>query len=341
MKTHLKSMNWPAFFFSCLFVVYGLWNMSSTWYIQYIMASFGLFVEWEAQQVWGLSYTYTKYTWQYWAYKTQYILYILIFALIPGTGFFMTEIKAQETIATKIVQIEANNQTRINQLNALIKQKTEQLAIEGKTTARTEYYKIQTKIDEYNDEIKGLMSQSKEEIKVEAKAQTKDMFANASKALWGIPKETLIFLMFGMGLSMVYTGLMRKPVEFETKPPAKPTPEPPNPEPEFYEDIPNKRRENLLSIPEDTEPEPNLDGIKISPEQNEFIDFIESWFGDTEQPHELPSVEKIDISDSKRRKFSDYLRDIGAIRKNQGLPCRSLWTKSRVIRHIENNYEVA
>lgn len=217
MKSHLKSMNWPAFFFSCLFVVYGLWNISNNIIIQVVMGSFGLFVEWEAQQVWGLSFTYED--WRNSAYKFQYLLYIAIFALIPGTGFFMTEIAVQETITQKIVQIESNNQSRIGQLNALIKQKTDQLSIEGQTKARTHYDKIQAKLDEYEAELKGLMSQGKTEIKVKAKSQSKDMFANASKALWGIPKETLIFIMFTAGLTMVYTGLMRKPIQFkiETK----------------------------------------------------------------------------------------------------------------------------
>jgi hypothetical protein len=330
MKTHLKSMNWPAFFFSCLFVVYGLWNMSNTWYIKYIMASFGLFVEWEAQQVWGLSFTYKD--WRNIAYKAQYILYIAIFALIPGTGFFMTEIKAQETIATKIVQIETNNQTRIDQLNALIAQKTEQLAIEGKTTARTEYYKIQDKIDEYNDEIKGLMSQSKEEIKVEAKAQTKDMFANASKALWNIPKETLIFLMFGMGLSMVYTGLMRKPVVFEQ---VNDTSEPPE------ATTPPKEKLTLVPTSEDRTEDKEQVKASLTSSQIRMLDFINVLYGDEELPDVLTPLKKTGYPERTADKFADYLKSIGAIKQIDGHPFKAVWPKSRVIRHIENNYEVA
>jgi len=336
MKRDLKSINWPAFIFSLFFVVYGLWNISNTLWIQIVMAAFGFFVEWEAQQVWGLSFTYPLKSFFYWAYKAQYIWYFLIFAMIPGTGFFMTEIVAQEAVATKVERIETNNQTRIDVLNGLIRQKTEQLSLEGKTSARTEYYKIQAKIDEYNNELKGLINQGKTEVKIKIKPKNKDMFANASKALWNIPKERLIFIMFATALLMVYTGLMRKPMKFKNETNSESsevTSEPIHNKPEFLGKNP---------VTSDTlyNDRPNPIEIKpVTPEQQEMIDFTNALWGNSEErmPQELTPIDKINMPDRKRRRYSDYLKEIGAISKTQGIPCKALWTKNEIIDHIKNN----
>jgi hypothetical protein len=215
---HFKGLNIVAFIFSCFFVVYGLINISSVPWIQWVMGGLGLYVEWEAQHVWGLSFSWQKagrgsYVWL----KGIYIAYIIIFALLSGIGFFATEINMQEAVSQKIETIENNNQRRIDQIYAMIDNLNAQLAKEGNTGIGTKYEGLQTKIDSYNDELKTLMNQSKTDIKVETKAQAKDMFANISKVLWDIPKNVLILTMFGFALVMVYLGLMLKPMTVEVE----------------------------------------------------------------------------------------------------------------------------
>jgi hypothetical protein len=294
------------------------------------MGSFGLFVEWEAQQIWGLSYLYTKRQWQYYAYKAQFIWYILVFALIPGTGFFMTEIATQEAVSKKVEIIETNNQSRIEQLNALIKQKTDQLAIEGKSTARSHYYRIQDDIDRYEKELKQLMNRSGSEVKIKSKPPVKDMFANASKALWGIPKETLIFLMFATALSMVYTGLMRKPIQFETETNINQPKKLPN-VPEVTPNLIQPKTE-VREVQEEVK---EVAGEVKRDIDSDWVKFIEALFGDN--PKKLNGVETISkisgIPMWKCLNFRRQLNEMGAINTSQGINS-ARWSKEEILEHL-------
>lgn len=209
----LKSMNWVAFFFSAYFVTYGLVNISNILWIQIIMGGLGLYVEYEAQRIWGLSYAYKRAGKRGWWLKAVYLGYIIIFALMSGVGFFATEINIQETTAAKVEAIEHNNQRRVDQLYKEIDRVSSQIQREGQTGVGGKYQGLQTELNGYNNELKDLMQQGKTGIKVEVKAQTKDMFANLSNALWGIPKNILILVMFASALVIVYIGLMLKPMQ--------------------------------------------------------------------------------------------------------------------------------
>jgi hypothetical protein len=212
-KEKLKSLNWPAFLFSCFFVVYGFINISKEPWIMAVMGLLGLYVEWEAQNVWGLSFYYwqKKQYFKSGSLKAVFILYITVFGIMSGVGFFATEIAHQEAVSKKIETIETNTQNRIKQLNKLIEVTTNQMEEEGKTTARTIYFKLQDKLDEYQAELNELLKPKKIVVETD-KAQMKDMFANMSKVLWNIPKNVLILVQFGLALTMVYLGLALRPI---------------------------------------------------------------------------------------------------------------------------------
>jgi len=245
-KLHIPSgSNIVAFVFSCFFVVYGLWNISDTLWIKLVMAGLGLYVEYEAQYIWGLSFAYKRVGRRSAWLKMIYISYVIVFALLTAVGFFATEINAQETVSGKIEAVETNNQNRIGQLNALIDDLQIQIKKEGRSGAREYYWRLQTKIDTYNDELKELLKQSKNQVAEQSKPVLKDMFKNLSKTLWDIPKNFLILLMFGLALSLVYIGLMLNPweitLEEESKTSQKVSEEVP-------ETLPDSKRELLTVI---------------------------------------------------------------------------------------------
>lgn len=216
-KEHTRGLNWPAFFFSSMFVVYGLVNISDVIIIKVIAGLLGLYIDYEAQYIWGLSHAY-KDAGKKWAgrgLKAVYLWYFVVFALMSGVGAAVTEITIQENVSQKLAIIEANNQHRVNQLNRDIERVSKQMEQEGDTGAGPKYIMLKNEKEGYEKELKELIQLSKTEIKVKTKAHTKDMFANLSKALWNIPKYTLILIMFGSALVIVYIGLMLKPMRVE------------------------------------------------------------------------------------------------------------------------------
>lgn len=60
-----------------------------------------------------------------------------------------------------------------------------------------------------------------------------------------------------------------------------------------------------------------------------------------ELPTSLTPLEKTGFPERTANKYSDYLRNIGAIEKVQGRPCKPRWPLSRILRYIENEEGVS
>jgi hypothetical protein len=87
------------------------------------------------------------------------------------------------------------------------------------------------------------------------------------------------------------------------------------------------------TIPTESEDEPSL-----TSEQLKKIDFVNALWGDSKEelPTSLTPLERTGFPERTANKYSDYLRDIGAIVKVQGRPCKPKWSLSKIIRYIEN-----
>jgi hypothetical protein len=231
VHNHFRGLNPIAFAFSCFFVCYGLMNVSETAWIRWIMIALGLYVEYVAQWIWGLSFTYEEHEkkgagWL----KFAYLWYFSVFAIMSGVGFIVTELVTQETAAQKVAIIEQVNQRRIDQLSARIDQLQKQLEREGKSGAGPKYFDLETKLAKAEADFEAEFSKKGKPVKVETKAQMKDMFANLSKVFFGINKYFLIGIMAGSALVMVYLKLILNPMKVtlpgekkgqsEDKPPA-------------------------------------------------------------------------------------------------------------------------
>jgi hypothetical protein len=344
LKNKLSNIDIIGLAFSCFFVVYGLINISDTPWIQKVMGALGLYVEWRAVNIYLLSFICEKLgkkTLARWLRGT-WIYYVLVFGLMAAIGFFATEINVQETASKKVETIEKNNQGQINRLNKLLdiaieqQQKEGQITNGGKTAVGSNYRFLQQKIDGYNEQIKQLTAEQKTPVKVvKEKTQMKDMFENISKVMFGIPKYFFILLMFGSAMAMMYLGIALKPIEKKFKEQLKALEERGK-----MSDESNKAPELPPALPTASDTiSPNLDDTSfLTSEQLKKLDFINALWGDSKEelPTHLTPLEKTGFPERTANRYSDYFRDIGAIEKVQGRPCKPKWPLSRIIRYVEN-----
>jgi ribosomal protein S27AE len=254
MKIHFfKDSNIPAFILSCFFVIYGFVNISPIVWVKVVMFALGLYVEYEAYKIWGLSFAYKEdgrpYKWM----RGVYIAYILIFALPSAIGFFAVDVMEQDNTNQVIQDNQKVYRDRINQLPGLIEAARLDMSYErehGGTLGK--YRAAKSEYDRLNAEYADLTNPKKKAQPVAEKPPKPDMFTAVSKVLWGFPKYALILLMCTAALAMVYIGMMLQPPKY-TLPDSKPDPEtlPNVPEPaliirRFHVKKPKKKYETIL-----------------------------------------------------------------------------------------------
>lgn len=294
----------------------------------------GLFVEYQAQEIWGLSFTYKeagrKYNWL----RGVYIWYIIVFALTSGIGIILTEINNQGAVTNRIQTAKTNYQSQIDRLNRDIDGLTRQRDTEGNTGTGNKYQYLQSKIDDDNKRLDKL---TKNMDKIDSKVQSKDMYINIEQET-GIPKIWLIYINCGSALAMVYLGLMLRPmkVDIENIPKQKLTQSDVTiPLSEVFSKV--SKEDGPLPTTSDTTPTESENKPVLTSEQLKKLDFINALWGDSKEefPDNLTPLEKTGFAERTAIKYSDYFRDIGAIEKVQGRPCKPKWPLSKIIRYIE------
>ncbi len=224
-KLHFfKDSNIPAFILSVFFVVYGFINISNKLWIQIIMGFLGVYVEYEAYKIWGLSFAHKKAGLRYEWMRGIYIAYIVIFALPSAIGFFAVEIVAQDNTAQVIQDNREINRARIKQLPKLIADARSDMNYEREHGGTYDKYKAAKKeYDDLSAEYERLTNPNHKTQTTIVKLPKPNMFDAVSKVFWGFPKYTLILIMCTAALAMVYIGMMLQPpvitiCEVETKP---------------------------------------------------------------------------------------------------------------------------
>jgi hypothetical protein len=210
--------NKPAFFFAVVFVVYGFLNISPHWWLKCLFGPFGLYVEYEAQWVWGYAMALKKRqkddrkkTWGWWAAFN--IIYILLLALPTGAGLFITEIATQEARADMVEQTNTNRQNRIDSLYKQVTDKSAQVNDEfTKNNGRgPNYISLNEDLKSLNEQYQAALNVPQITAFESVAVVKKDMFTNVAD-LTGIPKQWIIGLMLTASLLMVYVGLWKKPM---------------------------------------------------------------------------------------------------------------------------------
>lgn len=325
---HFKGLNPVAFFLSAFFVVYGMINLSEIVWIKCVMGVLGFYVEWVAQKIWGLSFTYKAAKKPYGWLRFLYVWYVIVFALLSGIGFFATEIKTQELQSENIEQINTNNQTRITQLFGSIDSVDAQMLKEGNTGVGKIYRGLEKKKLGYETELKLRLEGKLNPVQTVTKIQTKDMFSNVSEVLWGFPKYIILLLMFGSALAMIYIDLALSPVQVKLRTQSFSASKPP----------PLKTEEESKSVSE-VAPKLSEDPRKLiyDPEdsyKSEFIQFVDRLYDCRDPFVRLNSIENMsEFPFSKKQRFKSELLQMGAIQIGQG-KIAALWPKEEIIKNI-------
>jgi hypothetical protein len=99
----------------------------------------------------------------------------------------------------------------------------------------------------------------------------------------------------------------------------------------------SKEDSQLPTASDTLQTKPETDTFLTS-EQLKKLDFINALWGDSkdEFPDSLTPLEKTGFPERTAIKYSDYFRDIGAIEKVQGRPCKPKWPLSKIKRYIES-----
>jgi hypothetical protein len=209
VKAHLKTMNWPAFIITGFLVCYALMSISDNIYIKIAAIPIGLFVEYQVQEIWGLSFAYKEAGRRYGWLRGVYIWYLVIFGLSAGIGLVLTEINNQKDIVKQEIKTKSNMQSDINRINREINGLIIQRDREGQTGTGEKYQYLQGKIEEAKKELNKLNPKREQ---LESKIQSKDMYVNLERET-GIPKIWLVGITIGTALAIVYLGLMLRPMK--------------------------------------------------------------------------------------------------------------------------------
>jgi hypothetical protein len=342
-----KGSNIPAFILSCFFVIYGFVNISQKPWIQFVMGCLGLYVEYEAYKIWGLSFAYKDANKPYKWMRGVYIVYILIFALPSAIGFFAVDVLERDNTAQIIQDDRENRQARIGQLPGLIAAAREDMNYERDQNGGTgrKFEAAKADYDKLSAEYAELMNQKKRVLEIADKQPKPDMFTAVSKVLWGLDKFIIILVMCTAALAMVYIGMMLQPPQYNLIDKSEKTIVKSEPIPPVTPVAGNVTGQEIISeIP----PEPSeMDGL--TDDRRKFISYVDELYrgiddskirADDGGPVELNSLLKTRqnlrgiVSVGRCRKYKEILNSWGAIVTNNGVNSLGMWPKADIINKI-------